>query len=78
VFERELAYFIKNQERLVSEFRGKVLIIREDNVVGVHDTTLHAYLEAEARFKPGSYMIQPCEPGPSAYTVDLTASGPQL
>lgn len=72
-FEEELNFFIEHQEELVRQFRGKVLVLVGPKVVGVHDTTLDAYLEAQKEYKLGTFMIQPCEPGPDAYTVTITS-----
>ena len=72
MFEKELNYFIKNQERLVEQYQNKVLIIKGEHVVGVSDTPLQAYLQASAQYQPGTFMIQPCLPGPDAYTVTVT------
>ena len=71
MFERQLAYFIKHQDELVARHRGKYLVIVDDEVVDVHESALDAYLSAKDRFSVGSYMIQPCEPGPAAYTVTI-------
>ena len=71
MFEKELQFFIANQDDLVKRFRGTVLIIRGDEVVGAFPTAMDAYSSASERFPAGSYMLQPCEPGPSAYTVTI-------
>lgn len=71
MFENELNFFIANQNELVSKYRGKVLVIKGPAVVGVYSTALDAYLLAQKEHKVGTFMIQPCEPGPSAYTVDI-------
>ena len=73
VFESELAFFITNQKDLVSKYDGKALVIRGAELVGVYDTALQAYLEAQKHYEPGSFMIQPCAPGPEAYTVTIHA-----
>lgn len=74
MFERELEYFISNQNELVKSYRGKVLVIRGQEIVGVYDTPLAAYIEAQKEHPLGSFMIQPCEPGPEAYTVTINSS----
>ena len=73
MFDRELQFFITNQDRLVADHRGKTLVLKGDQVVGVHDSPLEAYLEAIKRFEPGSFMIQPCAEGSDAYTVTITS-----
>lgn len=70
-FESELTFFIANQQDLVEKYNGKALVIRKDELVGVYDTVLEAYLEAHKKFELGTFMIQPCAPGPEAYTVTI-------
>ncbi len=70
----ELDFFIANQEELVRKHRGKVLVLRNREVVGVFDTPLAAYLDAQSRYEPGTYAIQKCAPGPEAYTVTIASS----
>jgi hypothetical protein len=71
MFDTELKYFIANQDELVAKHQGKVLVIRGEKVDGVYGSALEAYLDAQTKYEAGSYMIQECQPGPSAYTVTL-------
>lgn len=73
--QQQLAYFIEHQDELVRLYNGKVLVIKELEVVGVYDTALQAYLEAKRLHPLGTFMIQPCQPGPEAYTVTITTRG---
>ena len=73
MFEKELAYFIANQEHLVSEHNGKFLVIKGEEVIGVYPTALEAYLETQKEHELGTFMIQPCTPGPEAYTVTISS-----
>lgn len=73
MFDRELQFFITNQDRLVAEHRGKTLVLKGEEVVGVHGSPLEAYLEAIKSHEPGSFMIQPCAEGSDAYTVTITS-----
>lgn len=73
MFERELQFFIANQERLVKEYKGKILVLRGEEVVGVYDDSLTAYLDAADKYEPGTFMIQPCTEGSDAYTVTITS-----
>ncbi|MHB0876265.1 MAG: hypothetical protein ACYC5O_09500 [Anaerolineae bacterium] len=72
MFETELRYFVTHQAELVNAHRGKALMIMDEAVVGVYDSMLEAYLEAKRTQRIGSVMIQPCEPGPEAYTVTIS------
>lgn len=73
MFERELEFFIANQDRLVKEHGGKTLVLKGQEVVGVYDTALDAYLDASENHEPGTFMIQPCVEGSDAYTVTITS-----
>ena len=72
MFDRELNYFIAHQEELVAKHRGKVLVLRGENVEGAYDSALEAYQAAHRLFPVGTFMIQSCEPGPAAYTVTIS------
>jgi hypothetical protein len=71
--EKELEFFIANQDRLVKEHRGKVLVIKDQQVVGVYNTALDAYKDASKKYEPGTFMIQPCNEGTDAYTVTISS-----
>lgn len=72
---KELRFFKEHQEELLEQYRGKVLVLRGQKVVGAYDTVLAAYLDAKAKHPPGSFMVQRCEPGPGAYTVAIATPG---
>ena len=71
MFDTELSFFIANQDDLVKKHRGKVLVIRGERVEGVYENAMTAYLAAMEQFDPGTFALQPCEPGPGAYTVTI-------
>jgi hypothetical protein len=73
MFDGELQFFIANQDRLVANHRGKTLVLKGEEVVGVHDDPLEAYLAAVKRFERGTFMIQPCAEGVDAYSVTITS-----
>lgn len=73
MFATELNYFIAHQDELVAKHSGKTLVLRGETVEGVYDSPLAAYLSAKEQFTPGTFMIQPCEPGPRAYTVTISS-----
>jgi hypothetical protein len=75
MFQQELVFFKKNLNNLVNQYKGKILVIKGNRVVGAYDNTIEAFNEATKKYKPGSFMIQPCEPGPEAYTVTINSSG---
>ena len=73
MFDTELNYFKAHQDELVAKHGGKTLVIRGENIEGVYETALQAYLEAQKTFELGTFMIQSCAPGPEAYTVTISS-----
>jgi len=74
MFQEELEFFKANQVNLVNQYRGKILVIKGKKVIGAYNNTIEAFNEATKKYKMGSFMIQPCEPGPEAYTVTISSS----
>jgi len=73
-FQDELDFFISNQDDLVRRYRGKVLVLKGRQVVGVYRDLLEAYFEAQREHELGTFMLQRCEPGPDAYTTTIISS----
>lgn len=69
MFETELDFFISHQDELVKKYTGKVLVLKGAAVIGVHKNIRDAYFETQKEHPLGTFMLQPCEPGPQAYTV---------
>lgn len=69
----ELDYFIDNQKTLAEKYTGKVLVIKDRKVIGVYENALEAYVEAQKEHRLGEFLIQPCEPGPEAFTVTISS-----
>lgn len=73
MFTEELEYFKQNQDGLVTKYKGKILVIKGSSIFGAYQTVIEALREASAKFDKGSFMLQPCEPGPEAYTVTISS-----
>ena len=71
MFEKDLEYFIAHQDELVEKYGNKTLVIKDCQIVDVCDSPLTAYLKAQEKYEVGTFMVQPCTPGPSAYTVSI-------
>ena len=75
MFQEELDFFKKNQDKLVEQYGGKVLVIKGNEVIGAYLTPLDAFNETVKKYEPGSFMIQPCKAGSDAYTVTISTLG---
>lgn len=70
---REFKYYLEHQDELVNLHAGKVLVIHDEQVVGVFDAEIEALLEPRRRFPAGTYIIQRCSPGFEDYTRHFTS-----
>jgi len=75
MFKEEFEYFINNQTELVEKYNGKILVIKGRKILGVYNTPIEVLNESIKDNEMGSFMIQPCSPGPEAYTVTISTLG---
>ena len=66
--EKEFKYYLDHQDELVKEYNGKFIVIHDSKVAGAYDSELEAVKEASKQYKPGTFLVQKCEPGNSSYT----------
>lgn len=62
-------YFIENHDSLFEEYPNKFVVIHEKTVVLSKDSFVEAYEAAISNgYDPGTFLIQECTAGDSAYT----------
>ena len=66
--EREFEYFLNHQDELVERFRGKVIAIKNDCILGAFESIAEAVHETSRKHPLGTFLVQKCEPGREAYT----------
>lgn len=66
--EKEFEYYIDHQDKLVEEYNGKVLVIKGPKIIGVFNSEIEAVKETSKTHKPGTFLVQKCEPGSDSYT----------
>lgn len=76
MFETELDFFRANQDKLVAKYRGKILALQGQRVLGVYPTFFRAYIETQKEHPLGTFALQPCEPGEEAFSS--TAGDPGM
>lgn len=69
----EFNYFLSHQEELVKQFNGRVLVIRDQKVVGDYGSVKEAYFASVAKYDLGTFLIQQCAPGPECYTQHFSS-----
>lgn len=71
--EKEFKYYLEHQEELLKEYAGKFLVIKGQKVLGVYDTEIIAYQEAQKENELGTFLIQLCSIGSENYTQSFNS-----
>lgn len=66
--EREFQFYLDHQDELVAKHNGRVVVIKEEEVIGVYDDELEAVTETRKIHPLGTFLVQRCTPGDEAYT----------
>lgn len=67
-------YYIDNQEDFVNKYNGKVVVLKDNDVIGVYDNEWLAFEETKKSHEPGSFIVQSVSPGDEAYTVSVASN----
>lgn len=65
--KKDFAYYLEHQDELVSQHKGKFIVIKNCQVIGVYDSEMEAITETSKHHDLGSFLVQECEPGSSSY-----------
>ena len=66
MLENEFSYYIENQAQLSKKFEGKVLVIKDQKVIGVYDSEGEALTKTVVDHELGSFLIQTCSSDPNS------------
>ena len=64
----EFEFYLAHQDELVVEYNGKVIVLKNHEVIGAYDSPGEAYIETKKVHDPGTFLIQRVSPGAEAYT----------
>lgn len=66
----QLEMYIRRQNTLVAEYNGKIIALKDGEVLGVYPTKTDALEDMQRiRLVPGEFMIIKCTPGDAEYTA---------
>ena len=65
----ELEFYMEHQDEFVEKYDGKVIVLKNREVLGIYDTVGQARDETMKSHAPGTYQIQRVSPGDEAYTA---------
>lgn len=66
--KKEFQFYLDNQQKLVAEYKGKFIVIKDQTVVGSYDSETQAYEDSVKKFKLGTFLIQHCLAGEDSHT----------
>ena len=62
MLDKEYKYYLENQKTFLEQYRGKVLVIKDERIVGVYEDEATAYKDSISKYKLGTFLIQKCIP----------------
>lgn len=65
----DFKWYRQHQNELLKKHNGRVLAIKDGNVLGAYENELDAITETSKKFEVGTFIIQRCTPGTDAYTA---------
>jgi len=65
--KKEFTYYLEHQDELVRQHKGKFIVIKNCQLIGVYDSEIEAITETRKHHNLGSFLIQKCEPGSNSY-----------
>ena len=68
MLKKEFDFYLKNQNDLVKKYNNRYLVIVGQEVVGAYDSFEEALEESIKAQELGTFLIQKCTSGVSAYT----------
>lgn len=60
--DKEYKYYKNHQKKFLHEYKNKVLVIKNEEIVGVYDDETSAYIDAVTKYDLGTFLIQKCVP----------------
>lgn len=60
--QREYGYYTKNKDQFDREYRGKAIVIKNEEIIGVYANRLEAVQETQKAHEPGTFLVQVCGP----------------
>ena len=64
----EFEYYLAHQGELVDDYDGRVIVLKNHQVLEEYDSEGVAYIETKKTHEPGTFLIQRVSPGTEAYT----------
>jgi hypothetical protein len=67
--EDEFSYYRANQDEFVARYDGKVIVLKDNQVIGCFETEMDAVIETRKTHERGTFLVQRVSQGEGAYTA---------
>ena len=67
--QQEFDFYLANQDEMVAKYDGKVIALKDGEVLGAYDDELTAIAETRKSHELGTFLIQRVSEGDEAYTA---------
>ena len=75
ILKKEFDFYRANQAEMVSKYDGKVIAIKDGEVLGVFESDLSAVSEVQKTHPLGTFLVQRVSAGEEAYTMTINSPG---
>ena len=58
---KEFQYYVRHHKELAEKYRGKFVVIKDEQVIGAYDLELEAITETSKEHDIGTFLVQKCE-----------------
>jgi hypothetical protein len=66
--QKEFEYYLEHQDDFVAKYNSKVIVIKDQTVIGVYESELEAVKETTKKYPLGTFLVQSCQPGKDSVT----------
>ena len=73
--QEDFTYYRENQEEFVRNFDGRVVVIKNRNILGDFESQLEAVTEISKDHEKGTFLVQRVSHGDEAYTMRFFSPG---
>ncbi|MCM1226186.1 MAG: hypothetical protein NC320_02015 [Clostridium sp.] len=67
----DFMWFINNYDRIFKEYGHKLIVVKNESIIGVFNNPKEALNALSTQYEPGSYILQECDGTETAYTATI-------
>ncbi len=71
--EKEFEFYLANQDEMVRKYDGKVVVIKNGEILGVYESELDAFTTTSKVHEEGTFMIQRVSEGERDYAASFSS-----